>query len=573
MADHPLEPEELTPAGLPTARRGYDRKAVSALLEEAARRWRILRDHHDSLIGEIDRRGGVENLGRDLREIGERVAVILGEAQAAAEDLRSHAIEEATNTVEVAAGTAGAMVDEADQAAFGLRKDAWETGSDLLEEVQATIDAMIETADADTLIIRANAEQAAHRHLSEARKEVSDITRAARFDAERLVGEAKRKADELLAHAIEAGTATATATGPPPAWGVKVIGTEGAARGSDPAVEIDPHHPAYGDVLAAEVSSLREHTPGRTASPEPEPPSAPEPDSETVPAAETESDPEPAAEASSEPEAAPEPESILPVEEPSDDVGGWFDRLRRTDEIPIVPPQPDPAPAPEPEPEPDPEPDPGPPPARGPDAIEVRDRMLLPVLNEYVREARRTLMDIQNVSLDEIRTLRKGVAWEPDPELIGDTFAEAVLPLAAASVEAGGKGAAALGAAPCPESVSAERAEGLIEQMSDALVAAAIEFAAAEDPGAEVGRMFRTWRNDEVERWVRTVGYAGYHDGLVAGLASAGVPEIVGVRHGRLCSECPAKAGVVWGPAAVPPEGYESPPAHLDCTCAVEPHV
>jgi cell division septum initiation protein DivIVA len=568
MADHPLEPEELTPAGLPTARRGYDRKAVSALLDEAARRWGELRDRYDSLMGEVGRRGGVENLGRDLREIGDRVAVILGEAQAAAEDLRSQAIEEATNTVGVADATAGAMIDEAGEVAFGLRKDAWETGSHLLAEVQATIDAMIETADADTLIIRANAEQAAHRHLSEARKEVSDITRAARFDAERLVGEAKRKADELLAHAIEAGVASAPPEDPAPAWGVKVIGSEAAARGGDPAVEIDPHHPAYGDVLAAEVSSLRQSVPQSVASPEPEPPATPDPE----PAPETTPEPEP--EADPEPETAHEPEAVPPTDESPDDVGGLFDRLRRTDEIPIVPSQPVPSPVPEPEPEsePEPEPEPVPAPARGPDAIEVRDRVLLPVLNEYVREARRTLMDIQNVALDEIRTLRKGVAWEPDPELIGDALAAVVLPLAAASVEAGGKGAAALGAAPSPEPVAAERAEGLIEQMSDALVAAAVEFAAAEDPGAEVGRMFRTWRNDEVERWVRTAGYAGYHDGLVAGLASAGVSEIVGVRHGRLCSECPATAGVVWSPANVPPEGYESPPAHLDCTCAVEPH-
>ena len=53
MVDDRLEPEELTTAGLPSARRGYDRKAVSALLEEAARRWAELRDHHREIIDEI----------------------------------------------------------------------------------------------------------------------------------------------------------------------------------------------------------------------------------------------------------------------------------------------------------------------------------------------------------------------------------------------------------------------------------------------------------------------------------------------------------------------------------------
>ncbi len=114
MAEH-LEPEELTTAGLPAARRGYDRKAVATLLENAARRWRELRDHHLAVVEEIERRGGIENLGRDLREIGERVSTILSEAQQAAEEMRSRAIEEAGDRLEVAeeqaaatAATAGA---------------------------------------------------------------------------------------------------------------------------------------------------------------------------------------------------------------------------------------------------------------------------------------------------------------------------------------------------------------------------------------------------------------------------------------------------------------------------------
>ncbi|MCJ7724981.1 MAG: hypothetical protein MUP76_01130, partial [Acidimicrobiia bacterium] len=187
--------------------------------------------------------------------------------------------------------------------------------------------------------------------------------------------------------------------------------------------------------------------------------------------------------------------------------------------------------------------------------------------------ARRELLEVQNVALDEIRTLRRGTTWDPDPELIGEPLREALAPLAAASVKAGGRGAADLGAAPAPEQVSPDRALSFADGMVDALVAAAIEAAASEDQGTDVARMFRSWRNDEVERWVMTVGYAGYHDGLLAGLAAAGVAEVVGVRHGRLCRECPAGSGMVWDPAGGPPAGFATPPAGIDCTCAVESHL
>lgn len=604
MADNPLVPEELTTAGLPTSRRGFDRKAVAALVAEAAQRWMELRDRHDAVIAEIERRGGIENLGRDLREIGERVATILGEAQQASEELRSHAVEEAKARLDETADHTDGLVREAQQIAFVLRRDAWESGTELLSQVQATAEAMIERTEADVLIIRAQAEQDAHRHLTEARKEVADTTRTARFEAERLVGEAKHRADELIAEAARSGSGEMgeEAEVRTPGWGVKVIGSESRRLGRDPAVEIDPHHPAYGDVLAAEVSTLREQevkpempeppaddSGGMSAgeilqeeaavlAPQPEPegsvePERPEPETEPRPDAETDLDPDRPVMAEAEPVAETEPEAA-PV---PDEVGNLFDRLRHTDEMPVVSVESEPSPVSEPEPaEPEFAPEsvaPPPPITSGPDAVEVRDRVLLPVLNEYVREARRQLIEVQNQALDEIRTLRRGAAWQPDSDLVTAALRDAVTPLAAAAVEAGGRGAVEMGGAPAPGSVSEARALRLIEDMARTMTAEAVAAAAAEDPGSEVARVFRTWRNDEIERWVRTAGYAGYHDGLVAGLAGAGFAEIVGIRHGRLCTECPAAAGIIWDPAGPPPDPYGSPPARLDCTCAVEPHV
>ena len=88
---------------------------------------------------------------------------------------------------------------------------------------------------------------------------------------------------------------------------------------------------------------------------------------------------------------------------------------------------------------------------------------------------------------------------------------------------------------------------------------------------AAVSRVFRAWRADEAEHWVRTVAYAAYHDSLLAGLAVSGVKQVVPVAAGLLCAECPAFRGVGWDPAGEPPAGVARPPANSRCVCTVVP--
>ena len=616
MAEQPLAPENLSATGLPSARRGYDRKAVAALLEEAAHRWRELRDRHDELIAEIDRRGGIENLGRDLREIGERVAVILGEAQAAADGMRAHAAGESRSRLDEVAEEATGIIADAEATAFDWRRDAWLAAVDLLEQTGAAADEMVKRADADVLIIRARAEQDVHRHLAEARKEAADLLRAARAQGERLVAEAQHRADEL-----ESGV------GAPPAapevrgsgWGVKVLGGEPRRRGGDPAVEIDPHHPAYGDVLAAEVSSLREKeshrswpsgAPGpagpptppdpppvpsespvgeheasrleraETAGPDPLPPEAP-PETAAAESAPQQQMAEelaptgaidvPAAPAPGGPAGGP-PGGVAGLEPTAvDEVGDLFDRLRRTDETPVVALVDDAASEAQPSEPGDPAASDGPTVPAGADPVEVRERLLLPVVNQAARAARREMVELQNRALDELRTLRRGAVWHPDAAGMAAAIRSVVAPVAAASVEAGGRGAVELGAAPSPDPVSPDRALGMIERMAAEVEASVAGVASAAEPAAEAARRFRGWRNDGIERWVRAAAYAGYHDGLLAGLAAAGITEVVAVPHGRPCRQCPAGTAVVWDPAAGSPPGYAVPPADPGCGCTVQP--
>lgn len=638
MAPDELGPEELTIDGLPAARRGLDRKAVSRLLQEAAARWSRLQAEHDELLAHIEERGGIENLTRDLREIGEHVGRMLGEAQEAAENLRSRARQEAQERHLSAEGEAAAIAEQAERDAFKMRGDAWRAGSDLLEQVRRTAEAMTEQAEADVLITRAEAEQDAHRFLAEARRQAADITRAARSEGERAVAEARHRAEEIIAEAADRAERTGREVPeqrPEPAspgdrprdalWGVKVIEAD---EQLEPTLRPagDPHHPGYGDALAAEVERLRADESG-----EPHPPwyeggeepsvrepvlaepldvadlmAAPEePDVEPVEAG---GPPEPAAAGAEEPEGeaeeasvveeavaelvvveeaeeAGEPEEPAEVEEAGEpeepeepvagvgeaspaDAGGLlaelFGRLRSGQAVDTEPAPPVPVveraePAPPPE------------PVGVPEAITERDRLLLPIINDASREVRRQLVEVQNEVLDTIRVTKRK-PWAPEGEPLHEALAAMVEPAVHAAAGAAAS-AVARSVGGTPSAVIEIRSARLIGAMADRLLADLEDAARRGAPGGrvseEAARVFRGWRNDAAQRWVRMIALAAYHDSFLAGLAASGVATVAGVRHGHLCGECPAASGVTWDPAGGPPEGNAVPPAHLDCTCSV----
>jgi hypothetical protein len=205
------------------------------------------------------------------------------------------------------------------------------------------------------------------------------------------------------------------------------------------------------------------------------------------------------------------------------------------------------------------------------EAIERRDRLLLSVQNQGVKEVRRQLVELQNLEMDAIR-IAKRKPWAIDDDRIHRALAVALNPLMHDAAEAGAAAAAQVsGGSPAP--VIEVRSAELIGAMAQRLVADLEDAAERGGPGGQVSseaaRVFRSWRNDAVERWVRTVAYAGYHDSLLAGLVASGVTEVIGVRHGHLCTQCPASSGDRWDPAGDPPEGTKVPPAHVDCTCTL----
>jgi cell division septum initiation protein DivIVA len=222
----------------------------------------------------------------------------------------------------------------------------------------------------------------------------------------------------------------------------------------------------------------------------------------------------------------------------------------------------------------------GPPPAtraadRGPapDAVELREGLVLPVQNRALRRVKENLLELQNAALDSLRT---SGAWEGSGAALA-ALAPALDPVAEEGAEAGAQAAAAFIGGEPPAPVIGARSATLVQAMAEEL-AAQVGAALAETSGAgplelsaAVSRVFRAWRGEEAEHWVRTVAYAAYHDSLLAGLAVAGVKRVSPVAHGLLCAECPAFHGVTWDPADEPPSGTARPPVHSHCVCTVAP--
>ncbi len=347
---------------------------------------------------------------------------------------------------------------------------------------------------------------------------------------------------------------------------------------------------------------------------EPEPVAVPEPaEPEPEPVVEPLAVPEPMA-AEPEPESESEPESLAvvpvpesepgseqpPEPEPEPAAGGpaiddLFARLRGGGAAPAAEAAPAVEPAPEQLPEPTgerPEPvppseeaPPAPEPAprfavvtgfTGPDPFELRDRLLLPVTNRALRDAKRAIVDLQNLVLEELRT--RGTDFEPVPEEFRAALASTLGELAEQSRLAGALAAAELTGAEVPRDVGGQPddlsgtvAGALRAGVADVIQRAAVGGGGPRQTAAAVSRLFRAWRTDEAERQVRSAALAAYHGGLLAALESIGVAEVEGRPDGRACAECPAGTGERWPVGGPPPAGTVIPPARVECACTVVP--
>ncbi len=193
-----------------------------------------------------------------------------------------------------------------------------------------------------------------------------------------------------------------------------------------------------------------------------------------------------------------------------------------------------------------------------------------------LREVKRSIMDLQNRVLEELRL--SGAEWRPELPVFDEAVGGELTELARESYLAGHAAAAELAGAAALPPAEAPAEAGIGAEFAAALehaVEAAFERAAGTDGprkiGAAVSRVFRGWRTDEAERRVRFLAHRAYHDGALTGFALLGVEAVTAVAPGRPCGACAAGSGAVWAPDGEPPDGMEVPPAGLGCDDTVVP--
>lgn len=533
MADEEIGPDYLTTRGVPSSRRGYDKRVIDALLSEARDRWQRLLDEYEHLRGTVEASGGIEFLGRELGSVGTEVGEILSAAQQAAEGMRSRARQEADRIDSESARAAETAVAEAESQAFELRKSAWEAGMDLLDTALAEAERIIDAGKDDALLIRAQAEKDAHRHISGAERESSDLIRQARYEADRQLNQAREVAQQIIDRAA-APQYPATSDEPIPPDpvsearreellseierlrversidSVKVFDNQPRVPPAAATAEAGGYEPEgidLSDVLAAEVEEMRS-----------------EPDTVQIRV-----DP---------------PAQVFGTE---DDVGTLFESLRTTGEVETIVVG-DQLPT---------------------DPFELRVRLLDPAIDEGTRDAKRRIVDLQNVALDGLR----GSGWEPDPPEIGRELRTALESMIHKAGSAGATAAAPLAGVYGSLSDPGERPSRLVVSMAAALsghLAASLEDAAGpEQAAAAVSRVFRQWRGEEAEKWVRSVATAAYHDSLLSALRTGGVDRVMGVSTLTTCENCAGPGGLAWRPGREPPDEARIPPANLTCTCTI----
>lgn len=206
------------------------------------------------------------------------------------------------------------------------------------------------------------------------------------------------------------------------------------------------------------------------------------------------------------------------------------------------------------------------------DALELRDHLLLPIMNRVLRDIKRQLTEAQNIALEHMRVAED--EWEPDVAELTERVHGGLTIVAQESFAAGYEAVEEMtGSNPGrPKShksdipnVSAEFAEAIAAD----LVTAASKGDGPRAAASAVSRAYRSWRTDTAERRVRAIARAAYHRGIARALISVEAPSMVWAVAGRGCIECRTMAEA--GPVS-PNRGFAGsvvPPLHNECSCTV----
>jgi DivIVA domain-containing protein len=554
-----ITPDALRSVQFRSALRGADRNEVRELLERLASRIEIL---EGELVRSRERSDAAEtsDLESEFEAVGQEVAAILQAAREASETMRERASIDAARWRTEAIAEAEAVRRQSSSDAEALRRDAWVTGTELIAQAQEYAGRIIEQADRDVLNTMGEAEREAHRLTSAARRDAEDLVRNATMTAEQMMAEATRRRDEMIDAATRQASTAQERTHALEKRRDELLEELEHARDTLNRLEVsleerresfDADHSSTVRVVPAPAADTGERPweSGETVRVvKPEPRREPDPvEAPRRPSSEVASRPSPQPEP--EPEAAPEPApepvggkvdepAAPPVEGPekaavdstsdteslpggADDVdslfaslrsGGQFDEPESADEGAGGP---EAAAAPKPDSEPSHEESEGvPETVDGTDWIEERNSRLLPITNRALRGIKKSITEMQNIALDNLRT---DGGWRPDPKADAELLAADLITVWAESFAAGHSVAEQMSggklkrpATPHSNAVD-EFPAALSQEVSDALDEAG---GGQRERQSAASRVYRVWRSDEAEQRVRALAITAYQQAV-----------------------------------------------------------
>lgn len=518
-----ITPEDLRQAEFKTVLRGADRDEVAATLQTAAERLEAMEKQIANLQERLSQ-ADVPDLQSEFEAVGGEVTGILQAAREAANSMRERASADTTRWRSEAMSEVEESRRSAAADAEALRRDAWVTGTELLEQAQRLAKAMRDHAERDVLTIQGEAEREAHRLTSGARREAEDMVRTAAMDVEKMVVDATRRRDDIIAQANRQASAAQERTRAleqrrdellEELESVRATLTrlEGSLEDRKDRLDVtnEPSsvkvvHPEPADAAKSDQWALGETV--RVVPPEDRPRYSLSPLEDIELEPEPQRQPETPVEKprSPEPPAAMEHTGAERVEEleAEDDVESLFASLRnageddaeegeaaRAAEEPV-----------------------GDDPDAGHDWIEERDSRLLPITNRGLRGVKKAMTEMQNIALDGLRTDDE---WRPADEPIADAVRADLIALWTESYAAGHSVAEVMTGSKLkrPATPHAETPADFAAAVGDA-VNAAIQGAGPgqRERQSAAARVFRLWRSDEADRWMRETAILAYELGI-----------------------------------------------------------
>ena len=552
-----ITPDQLRHAQFRTAIRGVDRLEVETFLDNVASQIEDLEAEHARLAVQLGDTAPVD-LESEFDAVGREVSEILQAARQASDSMRERASADSAKWRSDAMVEADRDRHDAAADAEALRRDAWSTGSELLDQAVAESDKFREQAERDVLTTMGEAEREAHRLTSGARRDSEDALRNATMNAEKMASEAAKRRDAIIDNANrQAATAQERARALEQRRDElldeleKVRSTstklEGSLQEKRDSLDLTQLPNTSVRVVPTQPTEVENWVPGETVriirteddieelvySPSSEPVSSPSDEassgevsrddggglaedasslSESVSSPSSEAVSSPSNEASlgevsrrdgggSSGEVSRDDEGVRGE---GDGVGALFASLRGGGDeteptISNDPPAEDPESATV---------------SGTVDWIDERDTRLLPIANRALRGAKKSITELQNIALDNLRT---DESWRPETAVIEKALQADLIGLWAESFAAGHSVAELMTGSKIkrPKTPASDATSEFSADLGSAVAAALDKSGKGQrERQSAASKMFRVWRTDEAERRIRQLAIRSFELGI-----------------------------------------------------------